>query len=105
MITDVAILMVIAVFICDYARIWWQETAPDDLWYKPRHKKKRFRKIASFFMQIKSSRRNGSFGKEVADMVHPKPTGYGWIVRLPDGRLIETATETEALELLEQFER
>ena len=38
-------------------------------------------------------------------MVHPKPTGYGWIVRLPDGRLIETATETEALELLEQFER
>ena len=35
-------------------------------------------------------------------MAQPKLTGYGWLVRLPDGRLIEVATEAEAIELLEQ---
>ena len=37
-------------------------------------------------------------------MAQPKLTGYGWLVRLPDGRLIEVATESEAIELLEQFD-
>lgn len=30
-----------------------------------------------------------------------KPTRYGWMIRLNDGRLIEVATEEEARELLE----
>ena len=38
-------------------------------------------------------------------MAQPKPTGYGWLIRLPDGRLIEVATEAEARELLTEFER
>lgn len=36
--------------------------------------------------------------------MQPNPTGYGWLVRLPNGRLIETATDAEALELLAEFE-
>ena len=37
-------------------------------------------------------------------MVQPKTTRYGWLIRLPDGRLIEVATDTEAYELLKEFE-
>lgn len=31
-----------------------------------------------------------------------KPTSYGWMIKLPDGRLILVATEEEARELLEE---
>lgn len=37
-------------------------------------------------------------------MVHAQPTGYGWLIKLPNGTLVEVATEAEALELLEQNE-
>lgn len=35
-------------------------------------------------------------------MAQPKLSGYGWFVKLPDGRLIEVATDAEARELQEQ---
>lgn len=35
------------------------------------------------------------------DQMLGKPTRYGWMIRLNDGRLIEVATEEEARELLE----
>lgn len=35
-------------------------------------------------------------------MAKPNPTGYGWLIRLPDGQLIEVATDEEAIELAEQ---
>lgn len=31
-------------------------------------------------------------------MSEPKPTGYGWLIRLPDGTLQECATYREAVE-------
>lgn len=37
-------------------------------------------------------------------MVDPKVSGYGWFIKLPDGSVVETATDSEAIELLEQDE-
>ena len=31
-------------------------------------------------------------------MAAPQPTGYGWLIRMPDGSLLEAATDSEALE-------
>lgn len=31
-----------------------------------------------------------------------RQTRYGWLIKLPDGRLIEVATEDEAYELLKE---
>lgn len=30
---------------------------------------------------------------------NPNPTGYGWLIRTDSGELIETASDTEAIEL------
>ena len=30
---------------------------------------------------------------------NPNPTGYGWLIRIDSGELIETASDTEAIEL------
>ena len=37
-------------------------------------------------------------------VIHPNPTGYGWFVRLPNGQLVEVATDEEAYELLAELE-
>lgn len=34
-----------------------------------------------------------------------RQTRYGWLIKLPDGRLVEVATEDEAYELLKEEEQ
>jgi len=36
-------------------------------------------------------------------MKKPQPTGYGWLIDV-EGKLVEAATDTEALELLDEDE-
>lgn len=55
------------------------------------------------FQQSKRVSARTETQKEVIKLLG-KPTRYGWMIRLNDGRLIEVATEEEARELLESEE-